>query len=199
MRNHEKYVQAILCGTVTCLMVLVSLSGCTSTSHQNTNQTTTQLTGIWVGTVQISTFGGRGNSSISQITFGGNTAEVTLESSQGSFTMNYTYATNGNTLSLTPNFNGRGGFPGRMPQNGTHSWNNTARPPMNETWPNGTRPGNWTRPSNWTASGNQTWNPGEGQRSLFVSFTYSLNADRTILTLNGAEYRKVQSNEAFKG
>jgi hypothetical protein len=192
MINSEKCLQVILCGTVTCLMVLVSLSGCTSTSYQNTNQTTPQLKGTWVGTAQMPMVGGRENTSISQIIFVGNTAEATLESSQGLFTMNYTYAINGNTLSLTPTFSGGGGFPGGTLQNGTHLWNNTTRPPMNETWPNGTRPGNWTRPSNWTAPGNQTWNPGGGQRSLSVSFTYSLNADRTILTLNGAEFRKVR-------
>ena len=107
--------------------------------------------------------------------------------------MNYTFTVNGNTLVLQPTFSNIGGFPGQLPQNGTRPWNDTARPPMNDTWPiNGSRPENGTQPGNWTRPENGTWNPGGGQQPMSMSFTYSLNEERTILYLNGAEFRKVQ-------
>jgi hypothetical protein len=193
MMAHKKHLKTILCGTALCLFFLVNLSGCTSTSNQNANQTTTQLTGTWVGNAETPMGIGGENVTVSQITFTNNIAQLTLTSTRGAFTMNYTYTMNGNTLSLTPEFSNRGGFPRQPSQNGTRSWNDTARPFMNETWPtNETRPDNWTRPSNWTRPENGIWSPDGGQRSLSVSFTYSLNVDRTILTLNGAEFRKVQ-------
>jgi hypothetical protein len=118
---------------------------------------------------------------------------LTLNSDQGSFITNYTFTTNGNTMILEPKFNDRGGFPGQPSQNGTRPWNDTSRPPTNETWPiNGTRPDNNSRPSNWTRPENGTWNPGGGRLSLSISFTYSVNEDGTVLYLNGAEFRKVQ-------
>ena len=46
--------------------------------------------------------------------------EMTLNSEQGTFTTTYTYSINGATLVLQPQFNGRGGFPGPQPNNGTH-------------------------------------------------------------------------------
>jgi hypothetical protein len=176
------------------MTMLVSLSGCTTNQGaQNTNGTITQLSGTWVGSLEMPMLGGNGNTSISQITFTGNTAEMTLESTQGSFPMNYTYTLNGSTLVLEPNFGARGGFPRQPAQNGTRNWNGTARPPINETWPvNGSQPYNGTRSSNWTRPGNGTWNPGGGQRSLSVSFTFSMNEDYSILLLNGATFRKVQ-------
>jgi len=181
--KHEKYAQ-VICVTVGFIVILVSLCGCTS--NQNTNETKTQLSGTWVGNVEIPMSGRRMNTSVTQITFTGNTAELTLKRTQGSSTMNCTFTVNGNTLVLQPTFSNRGGFPGQLLQNGTRPWNNTTRPPMNGTLPpNGTRPGNWTRP------GNGTWNPGGGQQPTSMSFTYSFNEKYTILYLNGAEFRKV--------
>ena len=195
--KQEKYGQ-VLGVTVGFIVILVSLCGCTS--NQNTNETKTQLSGTWVGNVEIPMSGGIMNTSVSQITFTSNTAELTLKSTQGSSTMNYTFTVNGNTLVLQPTFSNIGGFPGQPPQNGTPPWNNTTRPPMNDTWPtNGTRPSmndtwpiNGTRPGNWTRPQNGTWNPGGGQQPMSLSFTYSLNEEQTILYLNGAEFRKVQ-------
>jgi hypothetical protein len=188
--GQEKNPYVMLGVTAVCLVILISISGCTSS--QNMDKTSTQLSGTWVGDVALSMSGGRGNTSISQITFMSTIAEVTLMSVQGSFTMNYNYTVNGNTLVLEPTFTNRGGFPGQTPQNGTRPWNNTSQPPMNETWPfNGTGPGNGTRPWNWTRPENGTWNPSGGQRSLSISFSYRFNEEHTILYLNGAEFRKV--------
>jgi len=195
--KQEKYAQA-LGVTVGVIVILVSLCGCTS--NQNTNETKTQLSGTWVGNVEIPMSGGRMNTSVTQITFTSNTVKLTLKRTQGSFTMNYTFTVDGNTLVLQPTFNDRGGFPGQPPQNGTRPWNDTTRPPMNGTWPtNGTRPPmndtwpiNGTRQGNWTRPGNGTWNPGGGQQPVSMSFTYSLNEEHTVLYLNGAAFRKVQ-------
>jgi hypothetical protein len=189
MMKQEKHVQTVLGFTVGFIVILVSISGCTS--NQNTKETISQLSGTWVGNVEIPMSGGRGNTSISQITFESNIAELTLGSTQGSFTMNYTFTENGNTLVLEPNFSDRGGFPGQQPYNGTRPGNWT-RPPMNETMPiNGTRPYNGTQPGNWTRPENGTGNPGGGRPSMSISFTYSVNGDHTVLYLNGAEFRKI--------
>ena len=195
--KQEKYAQ-VLGVTVGIIVILVSLCGCTS--NQNTNETKTQLSGTWVGTVEIPMSGGMMNTSLTQITFTSNTAELTLKNTQRSSTMNYTFTVNGNTLVLQPTFNNMGGFPGQPPQNGTRPWNDTARPPMNGTFPtngtrppmNGTLPLNSTRPGNFTRPENGTWNPGGGQQPMSMSFTYSLNEEHTLLYLNGAEFRKVQ-------
>ena len=192
--KQEKYAKA-LGVAVGIIVILVCLCGCTS--NQNTNESKTQLSGTWVGYIEIPISGGIMNTSISQITFTNNTAKLTLKSTQGSFTMNYNFTVNGNTLVLQPTFSNMGGFPpGQPPQNRTRPWNNTTRPPMNETWPiNGTRPENDTRPGNWTRPVNGTWNPGNpggGQQPMSMSFTYSLNEKQTVLYLNGAEFRKVQ-------
>ena len=182
--KQEKYAQA-LGVTVGFMVILVSFCGCTS--NQNTNETKTQLSGTWIGNVEIPTSGGITNTSVTQITFTSNTALLTLKNMQGSSTMNYTLTVNGNTLTLQPTFSNIGGFPGKSPQNGTRPWNDTTQPPMNGTSPpNGTRPGNWTRPENGTG------NPGGGQQLMSISFTYSLNEEQTILYLNGAAFRKVQ-------
>ena len=181
--KQEKYAQ-VLGVTVGFIVILVSLCGCTS--NKNTNTIGTQLSGTWVGNVELPMSGGITNTSVSQITFTSNTAELTLKRTQGSFTMNYTFTVDGNTLVLQSTFSNIGGFPGQLPQNGTRPWNDTTRPPMNGTLPpNGTRPGNWTRPENGTR------NPGGGQQPVSMSFTYSLNEERTILYLNGTEFRKV--------
>ena len=188
--KQEKYSLALLGITVALFFVLVIICGCTS--NQKTNETRTQLSGTWVGNVDMPLFGRSGNASVSMLVFSGNSVEMTLNSEQGTFTANYSYSLNGLTLVLEPQFNGRDGFPGRQLNNSTVPGNWT-RPPSNETWPtNGTHPYNATRPGNWTRPENGTWNPGGGQQPMPMSFTYSLNEERTILYLNGAEFRKVQ-------
>ncbi|MBE3136248.1 MAG: hypothetical protein IMZ43_02475 [Thermoplasmata archaeon] len=180
--KQENYTQALVIVS-SFIFLVVCFSGCTS--NQNTNENENTFSGTWVGNVQMPLFGRTGNATISKITFSGNTVEMTLSSEQGAFTANYTYSIGGTTLVLEPQFNGRGGFPGRQPNNSTPPENWT-RPPTNETWPiNGTGPGNWTRPENGT------WNPGGGRPSMSISFTYSVNEDYTVLYLNGAEFRKI--------
>jgi hypothetical protein len=186
--KQENYTQGLVIAVVFFSLV-VCFSGCTS--NQKTNETRTQLSGTWVGNVEMPLFGRNVNASVSKIAFSGNKVEMTLNSEQGTFTANYSYSINGSTLVLEPQFNGRGGFPGRQPNNSTLPGNWT-RSPSNETWPtnvtysyNGTRPGNWTRPENGT------WNPRGGQPSMSLSFTYSINEGYTVLYLNGAEFRKI--------
>jgi hypothetical protein len=184
--KQEKFIQALVIVS-SFIFLVVCFSGCTS--NQNTNQMGTQLSGTWIGTIEIPLFGRNGSTSVSEITFSGTSAEMTLTTQQGTFTTNYTYAINGPILVLTPQFNGRGGFPGRQPYNGTRPGNWT-RPPTNETGQNGTRPYNGTGPGNWTGPGNGTWNPGGGRPSMSISFNFSINEDHTVLYLNGAEFRK---------
>jgi|WetSurMetagenome_2_1015567.scaffolds.fasta_scaffold02499_8 hypothetical protein len=186
--KQENYTKALVI-TFAFISLVVCFSGCTS--NQNTNGNGNIFSGTWVGNVDMSLSGGRGNTSVTQIIFTGSNAEMTLNSDQGSFITNYTFTTNGNTMILEPKFNDRGGFPGRQPNNSTVPGNWT-RPPSNETWPtNGTRPYNGTRPGNWTRPENGTWNPGGGRPSMSISFTYSVNEDYTVLYLNGAEFRKI--------
>jgi hypothetical protein len=183
----EKNKQALV-SIFVIMFLAVCFSGCTS--NQNTSDENL-LSGIWVGNLEMPSFGRNTTTSVSEITFSGNTVEMTLNTAQGTYTTNYTYSINGATLVLTPQFNGRGTFPGRQPYNGTQPGNWT-RPQNNGTWSNGTFPGNGTRPGNWTNPGNRTGFPGGGQPRMSVSFTYNLNDDHTILYLNGAEFRKTQ-------
>ena len=191
--KKEKYSQALMIMMIG-IVILVSLSGCTSNQNTNGNN----LSGTWVGSVGMSMFGGQNNSSVSQIMFTDDKAEITSKSDRGTFTMEYTYSVNGDVLVFEPKFTNRNGFPGgqsnngSLPPNGTGPWNGS-RPPSNGTWaPNGTRPDNSTWPSNRTRPNNGTWNPGNGRPSMSVSFTYSFNEEYTILYLNGATFKKVQ-------
>jgi hypothetical protein len=187
MIKQEKYTQALII-VFSFFFLVVYFSGCTS--NQNTNGNI--ISGTWVGNVQMTQFGRPGNATVSRITFSGNTAEMTVNTGQGTFTTNYTYFINGSSLVFESQFNGRGGFPGRQLNNGTRPGNWT-RPPTNETWPiNGTRPYNGTRPGNWTRPENGTWNPGGGRPSLSISFAYSFNEDHTVLYLNGTAFNKIK-------
>lgn len=184
----QKYSPALLLCTIL-LLFIVWLSGCTS------NQTTTEkenfLSGTWVGKLETSLFGRNENMSISMITFSEDTVEITLHSTQSTFTMNYIYSTQGTILTLEPKFNERGGFPGQQPFNGSRPGNWT-RPPGNETdLINGTFPFNGTRPMNGTRPENGSWDPLNRHPSMTVSFSFSINEDDTILYLNGAEFRKI--------
>ena len=184
--KKEKISQALVI-MVGVFFIFIGLSGCTSTSNQNTNSSgnTDKFLGTWTGSVQMSAFGGRSNTSLTKTTFTDTIAQVSLSSGQGSFTMNYTYTVDANTLVLTPSFSGRGGFPGRQPyngsygRNGTRPWNGT-RPPMN-----GTSPRNWTRPENGTG-----FPPGGQQPSMSLSFTYRFNTEYTFLYLNDSQFTK---------
>ena len=186
--DQEKYTQTLVIIS-SFFFLVVCFSGCTS--NQNTNKNENTLSGTWVGNVQMTQFGRTGNATVSKITFSGNTAEMTLNTGQGAFTTNYTYTINGSSLVFKPQFNGRGGFPGGQPYNGTRPGNWT-RPPTNGTGLiNGTRPYNGTRPGNLTRPGNGTGNPGGGRSSMSISFTYSVNEGHTVLYLNSAEFRKI--------
>jgi hypothetical protein len=186
--KQEKYIQALVIAS-SFFFLIVCFSGCTS--NQNINKNENIFSGTWVGNVQMTQFGRTGNATVSKLTFSGNTVEVTVNTGQRTFATNYTYIINGSSLVFEPQFNGRGGFPGGQPYNGTRPGNWT-RPPTNGTGLiNGTRPYNGTRPGNWTRSENGTGNPGGRQSSMSISFTYSVNEDHTILYLNGAEFRKI--------
>jgi hypothetical protein len=184
----KRYSPALLFCTIV-LLLIVWLSGCTS------NQTTTEqenlLSGTWVGELETSLLGRNDNTLISMLTFSQDTVEMTLNSNQSTYTMNFTYVTQGATLTLEPKFNERSGFPGQQPFNGSRPGNWT-RPPGNETdLINGTFPFNGTRPGNWSRPENESWDPLERHPSMTVSFSYSINEGDTILYLNGAEFRKI--------
>jgi hypothetical protein len=186
--KQEKYIQALVIAS-SFFFLIVCFSGCTS--NQNINKNENIFSGTWVGNVQMAQFGRTGNATVSKLTFSGNTVEVTVNTGQRTFATNYTYIINGSSLVFEPQFNGRGGFPGGQPYNGTRPGNWT-RPPTNGTGLiNGTRPYNGTRPGNWTRPENGTGNPAGGRLSMSIFFTYSVNEDHTILYLNGAEFRKI--------
>jgi hypothetical protein len=187
---RQEHVTQALVITIVLLFLVICFSGCTS--NQSTNQNDNNIfTGTWIGNVPMPLFGRNGNASISKIMFSGDTVEMTVSSEQVTFTTNYTYSLDGTTLVLEPQFNGRGGFPGQQPFNGTRPGNWT-RPPVNESGLiNGTYPYNGTRPTNWTRPMmNGTLNTGIGRPSMTISFTYSVNQDHTVLYLNGAEFRR---------
>jgi len=191
----------VLATSVVLFLALVSLSGCTTTqtANQNTIGNINKLTGTWTGNVEMSMVREGNNTSISQLIFNDTRVEATLLSERGSYTMNYTYVVDGETLVLHPDFTSGGGpYGGRQPYNGTQPWNETGqwngtRPPGNSTWPsNGTRPYNGSWPSNWTRPGNGTQSPGNRRSFMEISFTYSLDEQHNILYLNGSPFTKVQ-------
>jgi len=194
MGQRKTSVQ-VLATSVVLFLALVSLSGCTTTqtANQNTIGNINKLTGTWTGNVEMSMVRGGNNTSISQLIFNDTRVEATLLNERGSYTMNYTYVVDGETLLLHPDFTSRGGpYGGRQPLNDTRPWNGTVqwngtRPTGNGTWPpNGTWPSNGTRP------GNGTWSPGNGRPSMEISFTYYLDEQNFILYLNGSPFTKVQ-------
>jgi hypothetical protein len=195
MMGQRKTSVQVLATSVVLFLALVSLSGCTTTqtANQNTIGNINKLTGTWTGNVEMSMVRGGNNTSISQLIFNDTRVEATLLNERGSYTMNYTYVVDGETLLLHPDFTSRGGpYGGRQPLNDTRPWNGTVqwngtRPTGNGTWPpNGTWPSNGTRP------GNGTWSPGNGRPSMEISFTYYLDEQNFILYLNGSPFTKVQ-------
>jgi len=173
-KNVNKQMLVIV---IMVFLAVVSLSGCVN--NQNTGSDLGKFIGTWTGNIDISMFGGAGNASITKLTFMENIVEATLTSERGTYTMNYTYNTQGDKLVLEPKFTGGGGFPGRQPDNRTRPYNGT-RPP------NGTR--NGTRPP-YNGSGQ----PFGGQwPSMSTSFDYSFNEGYAILYLDGSQFTKVQ-------
>jgi len=180
--RQEKISQTFVI-MISIILMTIGLSGCTSTSNQNTNNiqgNTDKFLGIWTGEMQMPMFGGNNISTLSQITFMDTIAEVSLTNEHGTYTMNYSYTINGNTLVLEPKFSRQNGFPGRRSYNGSEPWNGT-RPPINRNWSrNGTRP-----------PMNGSWQPGGERPSMSISFEYQFNDEYTILYLNGAQFIKV--------
>lgn len=194
--NKKITPQILIINNILFFALITSLSGCTT--NQVTNENVNSFLGTWVGTTEIPMSGREGNASVSQITFTINTAKLTFNITQESFTMNYTYTINGNTLMLQPIFNERDAFPGGQPFNRTMPFNGT-RPPRNGTWPqNGSIPNNETLPFNGTQPWeNGTWlhnwtRPPSNQRlSPLISFTYRFNNIYTILYLNESQFTKL--------
>ena len=178
-KNVNKQMLVIV---IMVFLAVVSLSGCVN--NQNTGSDLGKFIGTWTGNKEISMFGGDSNASIAQLTFTENIVEATLNSERGTYTMNYTYNTQGDKLVLEPKFTGGGGFPARQSYNGTRppngTWNGT-RPLANGTWPpNGTQPPN---------GGQQS--PGGERPSMFTSFIYSFNEAYNVLYLDGSQFKKV--------
>jgi hypothetical protein len=173
-KNVKKQMLVIV---IMVFLAVVSLSGCVN--NQNTGSDLGKFIGTWTGNKEISMFGGGSNASITQLTFTENIVEATLNSEQGTYTMNYTYNAQGDKLVLEPKFTGVGGFPGRQSYNRTR--------PYNGTRPNGTR--NGTRPPYNDGSGQ----PFGGQPpSMSISFDYSFNEGYTVLYLDGSQFTKIQ-------
>lgn len=169
---------------VTVFLSTVSLSGCTTQNNQNTGVVDlSKFLGTWVGTLEITTFG-HNSSNITQLTFMENVVAVTMASEQGTYTMNYSYSVDGNTLVLEPKFDrtgGSGSYNGQ-PHNNSHQWNNGTYPP------NGTWPPNGTLPYGQSPNGGQY--PGGERPSMSLSFVYSFNETQDILYLNGDQFTK---------
>jgi len=186
---NKKALAGILGALVVCLVV--SLSGC-ETSTNKASSVDSRLVGTWQGSVALSSFSGRGNSTLIQITFTGSKAVLTTESDFGTRTMNATYQISGGSLVLEPQFTRD--FGGRQPFNGTIPTNGTG-PSGNGTGPyNGTRP-NWNDsnrswPRNGTWLGNETQLPGSRPQST-MTFTYRFNEGDTVLYLDNAVFTKV--------
>jgi len=191
---NKKIQMSALGALVVCLVLI--LSGC-ETSTKQTTSIDSKLVGTWQGSVALSSFPGRGNSTLTQITFTGSTAALTTMNDFGTRTMNCTYTTSTGSLVLTPQY--RQGFgprqfnstqpPGNWsgPGNGTRpNWNNSngSRPPYN-----GTSPGNWSGWQNRSWPGNRT-QPG-ARGSMELTFTYRVDENGALLYLDNAVFTRV--------
>ncbi len=173
-------------------LALVNLCGCTTNQNKNINSDANWLLGSWVGTLQIPLFGGDDNTFVSEITFSSDHAEMILTNGNRTFSMNYTYLINDNSLVLTPIMPERGRFPDRRPLNGTFPPNGT-RASGNETQPSGDRmwlPNN-TDPYNGTWPSNRTHPPGDNQGLMTLTFLYAFDEENKVLFLNTAHFTKV--------
>ncbi|MFH1101043.1 MAG: hypothetical protein V1726_03295 [Methanobacteriota archaeon] len=184
MNQKQVHWQMIEVGAVI-FLVVVGLSGCVS--DQNTGGDTSNLLGTWTWSLDMSMGGPMMSSSVTQITFTEDAVTMSLTSDQGTFTMNYTYVVNGNTLVLESKFEGRGGGDFRgQPRNGTGPWNGT-RPPGNDSWSNGTQP---PRNGSWSPNGSR---PFGGERpSMSLSLTYRFDDGYRVLYLNDSQFVKNQ-------
>lgn len=177
---------------------LLYLSGCTSnqTETQNINNSKQVFIGTWVGTLQIPMFGAGRNATVSQISFTTDCATMVLTNDNRTFSMNYSYAVNSDSLVLTPMIQDPGMFPERRLQNETNPWNGTYPPEVLP--PNGTQPPgdgfapNGTNPSNGTWPSNGTRLPRENRASMTLTFLYTFNEEVMVLLLDGIAFMKVQ-------
>ncbi len=178
---------------------LLHLSGCTSNQieTQNIDNSQQEFIGTWVGTLQIPMFGADENATMSQISFTTDCATIVLTNDNRTFSRNYSYSVNNDSLILTPMIRDRGMFPGGRLQNETNPWNGTS--PSEVLPPNGTQPpgdGFWppngTNPSNRTWPSNGTRPPGENRASMTLTFLYTFDEEATVLLLDGIVFMKVQ-------
>jgi hypothetical protein len=197
--NRKTQIRQLLICSCILLLIAVCFSGCTTnqSTKLNVNGDSTSFQGTWVGSIQMPMFGGDSTSSMTQIIFESNTAELTIKNPQRTTTMNTTFTVNGNTLLFQPSMNNRSGFPGGQPFNGTLPPDGP-RPPGNGTFQqDGTFPGNGTSPlnrppsGNWTGQHNWSQPPGDQQPSLSISFTYRFNENKTVLYLNDSEFIRI--------
>jgi hypothetical protein len=185
---NKKIQMSALGALVVCLVLI--LSGC-ETSTKQISSVDSKLVGTWQGSIALSSFSGRGNSTLTQITFMGSTAALTTMNDLGTRTMNYTYTTSAGSLVLTPQYRqgvGPRQFNGTQPP-GNWSWpGNGTRPPYNGTWPNGTSPGNWSGWQNRSGQNNRT-QPGT-RVSMEMTFTYRFDETGSLLYLNNAMFTR---------
>jgi hypothetical protein len=192
MLKEKTLLKPIITIGIFCLFAIVSLSGCIN--NQNTGNDSSKLIGTWIGEKEISMFGGR-SSTISQLSFTKDTAQATLSSDLGDFTMNYTYTIAGNILTLEPTFGDD--FPGRQSPNGSRQWNGT-QPPENGSWgsrPNGTQPWNGSQPpqnDSWPSRDGSSMQPMGERPSMSITFNYGFNEQYTVLYLEDSQFTKIQ-------
>ncbi len=178
---------------------VIHLSGCTSnqTETQNINNSQQVYIGTWVGTLQIPMFGAGKNATMHQISFTTDSATMIVTNDNRTFSMNYSYVVNIDSLVLTPMLQSQGMFSERRPQNETSPWNGTYQPgllPPNGTQPpgDGFWPLNGTNPHNRTWLSNGTRPSGENPASMTLTFLYTFDEEATVLLLDGKAFMKVQ-------
>lgn len=200
--TQKTHTTKVICTLFFVSLVMVGLSGCTTnqTTHQTTNETTNSLIGTWTGSLQLSLFEAGMNTTMTQITFTTNQTNMKLSDGMRSFTMNYTYTTTSDTITLTPMMIKREGSQGRDPVNGTIPPNGTMFPGNGTIRPNVTQPpenGSWppiggTPQFNETEPRNRTHPPGDMRQSMTITLRYTVDNDTQSLLLNSVRFTKVQ-------
>jgi hypothetical protein len=187
-KNASSY-SILIC--ITIFLSIISLSGCVE-NQNNVGQNLSKFIGTWTGNLEIPMFGGSNNTTINKLVFTETYVTAYLTSERGTFSMNYSYKTEGDKLTLEPEIFNNGGPSNRQSFNHSLPFNDT-QPPYNGTWPpNGTMPPNNT----WSHNGTRPYDGGQfpyNQRpNMTTTFDYSFNEEFNVLYLNDSQFIKIQ-------
>jgi hypothetical protein len=114
--NNKKGIRQVFVIGLAIFLIAVLLSGCTENNNSNDEAVSDKFIATWIGNL-VSTFKGH-TANITELTFLGNTVDVTMKSDRGTNTMTYIYNVEGDKLILEAKFDNGGPQGDRQPPEG---------------------------------------------------------------------------------